>query len=621
MSALLHALGASSPTRAWQRVVLAMGVLAAGAGAVWAYGSYARARRIAACEVKGDEVATVWNDERRQALSDAVVGTGASDARTTVDKTMPWLDAQAEQWRQARVETCLDADVRARWDPQMAARSLWCLDERLMQLDSLVGELTAADAEVTKWAVTAATGLASVAPCRDEEALVTQVPPPEGQIEEVRAVRASVTRVGTLEQAGRFEAGLELARAAVERAEALGWQPLSAAARFRLGVMLQRTGAFAEAEAALEAAYFEAIEAGLPEVAFDAATELVWVVGVERGGRDAEGLRWGRHAEMALRGAHDGQGLRRATLFNHLAGVYFDTSRYDEAVAALEAALAIRQAALGPDHPELALLLNNIGMIRQRTGALDEAKTLIERALATGERTLGPEHPNVISSTANLASVHLALGNHAEAKRLYERALAIGEETLGPEHPRLLTILDGLATVHEAQAAPGAARPLLERALSIGEKALGPEHPNVAHMSDSLAHVLRELGAYDEATVLYERAIAVYERSVGPDDPVLAYPLVGLAELSLARSRPGDAIAPAERAVSLRETHGVTAGLAAARFVLAQALWDAPEATDHDRARAIALAEQARAAWRRTEGDRAARMTEVEKWLEGRAAP
>jgi len=705
MHALLHALGVSS-TRAWRRVALGMVVVATGAAAAWAYGGYARGQRIAACEATGDEIEAAWNDERRQALRAALVRTGVSHAETTADKTIPWLDEQATQWRRARVETCLDGSVRALWDADMEVRSLWCLDERRMQLESLVDELTLADAEVLKWAVTAATGLASVDPCRDPRALETLVPPPSEQAEAVRLVRADVTRVGALEQAGRFQAGLELARLAVQRAEALEWRPLLAAARFRLGALLYRTGAHAEAETTLEAAYFEAIEGDAPEVAFDAATELVVVVGTSSSSRHAEGLRWGKHAEMALADAHDGQDLRRATLLNHLAGVHHSAGNDDRAVALLEDALTIRIEALGSDHPEVAVILSNLAKIRLTSGEVREAKALVERALVTSERVLGPEHPdvgqalmtlaavheklgdyedakvlyqrslaikervlgpnhpglarnlyylasidqaqgaydeaeavyqrslaiaeqnfgpehlNVTASLFGLAGIHESKGDHEQAKALYLRSLAIGEKALGPEHPDMAWELDGLARVEIATGAYEEAEALCERSLAIREAALGPEHPSVGESLVCIADIRRMTGDFDEAKMHYERALAIYERALARDHRDVAKPLVGLAEVALAQRRTIDAVALAQRAVAVRERGGVTVEQQAeARFVLAQALWAASATSGPDRKHAVALAEQARDAYRQVGSGGAARLADVETWLEAHRMP
>jgi hypothetical protein len=67
--------------------------------------------------------------------------------------------------------------------------------------------------------------------------------------------------------------------------------------------------------------------------------------------------------------------------------------------------LSIREAAYGPDHPEVALGLNNLAAILQATNRLAEAEPLIRRALAIDEKSFGPNHPNVARDLNNLAQL------------------------------------------------------------------------------------------------------------------------------------------------------------------------------------------------------------------------
>ena len=71
----------------------------------------------------------------------AVSTNPVSLSSTAAQKAMPWLDAQAQAWSEARVEACMDARVRDQWDEETLDRSLGCLDERRMELQSLVDEL------------------------------------------------------------------------------------------------------------------------------------------------------------------------------------------------------------------------------------------------------------------------------------------------------------------------------------------------------------------------------------------------------------------------------------------------------------------------------------------------
>ncbi|CAM9843341.1 unnamed protein product, partial [Ectocarpus sp. 13 AM-2016] len=77
--------------------------------------------------------------------------------------------------------------------------------------------------------------------------------------------------------------------------------------------------------------------------------------------------------------------------------------KYSEAEPLYERSLAIRQKALGFDHPDVAQSLNNYAELLRAQGKYDEAEPLYERSLAIREKALGPEHPDVAQSLNNRA--------------------------------------------------------------------------------------------------------------------------------------------------------------------------------------------------------------------------
>jgi eukaryotic-like serine/threonine-protein kinase len=508
-----------------------------------------RRRAIATCERAGESIAEVWNEDAREKLREALIGTGVNHAEVTAQKVMPWLDDHAQAWKTARTDACLDTNVHGTWDEELHERAKWCLDERRMELDALVEELSRGMPEGVEKAVQAAAGLERIEPCRERDLLLrTPTPPPEER-EEVRTVRAELSRAAALQRTGAYEAGLQVARDALERAEALGWPPLTAAARLWVGRLLEKTGAFAEAEEALENAYFDAAQAGAVEVATDAAEMLAYVVG-DLLARHAEGLRWVRLAEVGLASLPDVAGMREASRLAQLAGIRWEMGMYAEAKELGEQALAIREKALGPDHPDVARSLNNLAGSHWSMGAFEEARALYERALAIHERALGPDHPLVAGTLNNLAGVHSATGSYQGAKELLERALAIRERALGPEHLEVAASLSNLALLHQRVGSREEAKKLHERALGIMEKALGPNHPDVARGLVLLADFHQ---TYDEAMALHERALVILEKALGPDHPNVARTLSSLAQLHGTKGKYTEAKRLHERALAIYE--------------------------------------------------------------------
>ena len=160
---------------------------------------------------------------------------------------------------------------------------------------------------------------------------------------------------------------------------------------------------------------------------------------------------------------------------------------YAAAGPLLERALAIREKALGPEHPDTAMGLNNFAELLQGQGKLAEARPLYERALAIDEKALGPEHPDTAMGLNNLAAVLQNQGKFPEARPLLERALAIREKALGPEHPDTAQSLNNLAVLRMASGNIIGARLLMQRAIAISAKALGPKHPTTVALRKNLA--------------------------------------------------------------------------------------------------------------------------------------
>jgi tetratricopeptide (TPR) repeat protein len=91
-------------------------------------------------------------------------------------------------------------------------------------------------------------------------------------------------------------------------------------------------------------------------------------------------------------------------------------SRYAEPL--LQRALAIREQALGPSHPDVAESLNNLAMIHYYRGMYEQAEPLYQHALSIREQVLGPQHHDTAQSLNNLANLYRNQGKYAQAEPL-----------------------------------------------------------------------------------------------------------------------------------------------------------------------------------------------------------
>lgn len=69
--------------------------------------------------------------------------------------------------------------------------------------------------------------------------------------------------------------------------------------------------------------------------------------------------------------------------------------------------MAAREAALGPDHVDVAESLSNLAILYNQKGDMAKALPMYERALHIWEAQKGPEHPEVAHTLTDLAVLHL----------------------------------------------------------------------------------------------------------------------------------------------------------------------------------------------------------------------
>ena len=74
----------------------------------------------------------------------------------------------------------------------------------------------------------------------------------------------------------------------------------------------------------------------------------------------------------------------------------------------------------------LAAKLNDQAESYKEEGRYADAEPVYKRDLAIREKALGPDHPDVAQSLNNLAELYSAQGRYADAEPLYKRALAKG---------------------------------------------------------------------------------------------------------------------------------------------------------------------------------------------------
>jgi tetratricopeptide (TPR) repeat protein len=474
MDALLDALvRGARPRPAWWRIGGLMGlcmgaVTAAAAAFAFAYSMGDDQAGASMCTGAGAQIEEAWNDAQRAAVARAIHATGSAHAVEAWQRTQVLLDRYAEEWVAAATDACEAMTTTDDWGEERLVQ-LQCLTERRRSLRVLAGELGHLDGKEVSAALQAAGRLPRISTCADRDYLRTRITPPEDVLvaEQVEILRATMTQADQLQKLGEYEDAHAMALPVLEMAMALGYAPLEAEARARLGDVLEKTGDFQEAENQLRAAYFLARTLQHHAVAYEAASQLVVVVG-NRMARYDEAHEWGRHARAELVGTDSD--LDRASLLFHLGQVLSKQGRYEEAAAHQHHARIIRERLLGPVHPDMAASLNGLGEVARLRGHHEEAASYYRQAIAVYEQTLGPDYPRLAYPIHNLGLVHSRQGRHEEAAEHFHRAWTVWEHALGPEHIEVAYPLLGLATSHLHLGRAADALPLAERVLALRER-------------------------------------------------------------------------------------------------------------------------------------------------------
>ncbi|HEX5051982.1 MAG TPA: CHAT domain-containing protein [Planctomycetota bacterium] len=256
--------------------------------------------------------------------------------------------------------------------------------------------------------------------------------------------------------------------------------------------------------------------------------------------------------------------------------------RFDEALAAAERVLVIREAKLPPGHTRIGIALANVATMHVERDDLELAIPLLERARDLLARN-APSRA-MLGTLSNLGTCQAKLGDYASAQATMQAAVAYGREH-APDHPMLASVLQNLAQVRLNQGFVEEARALVDETLRIFEM-VAPGSVGHIHATYGLGHVLLGAERLDDAEPLLRAAFAM-ETKRSPDSVMAATIEASLGRLMTMRGDLPAAKQHLEHAIAVAEAASAGQRVLAMRIQLAAAL---EEQGDND----AALAESSR---------------------------
>lgn len=555
MTALIEALSADPiAARRRRRAQIVVGATIVGLAGLATFG-FARGSSDdrPRCPTSQARLSGVWDTNRRGAVGQAFRKTGRRYADDTFTRVASHLDDYTNTWVRERDSACRATHQRGEQSSVLLDLRMRCYDRRLREVDRLVDLLAAGpDVDVLDRAVKATLSLTPLAECADVDALRKPQPLPSAPALRAR-VRALQER---LEQGKMWFAAGKRALAAKRLAElrssvgATGYLPLRAQTAFYSAYTREfhSYGAkYGDVMREYELAARLAARAKLDRIVALAWIRMIWIRGYVLS-QHGKALALRVTAEVAVERA-GGEDVLRAKLLNAIGVIYDERGERSRAQRLFKRVLALRRAAYGAEHPEIAAALNNLADSYRQAGKLRRALELHKRSLAMKTRLLGATHPDAGASLFNLGETSLALGNYADALSYYRRAGKV--LTLRPSTGVPCLVTAAIAKVDQAQRQYARAIATLERALAACTEQQGKSHAIKAKVLTALGEAHMQTGELDVAITTHRRAVAMFTKVRGETNHSTGLALSALGTALLERGKVGEAESVLKRALAV----------------------------------------------------------------------
>ncbi len=198
--------------------------------------------------------------------------------------------------------------------------------------------------------------------------------------------------------------------------------------------------------------------------------------------------------------------LGEALALNLLGIVSKDLSKYDAAVAHLEAALSIRKSLLGDNHTDVANAYINLSNVFQQLGRLDEALVMCSSALEILNKAPGNIQRSIVICHNNMGTILKEQGKHDEAMERYSIGLAITLKAEG-ETASAADFLNNIGVILKHQNKLDEAMEKFVSALRLYEKAKLDTRVATCHYN--IGSVLKQQGKFDAALEHARKSLAI----------------------------------------------------------------------------------------------------------------
>ncbi len=288
----------------------------------------------------------------------------------------------------------------------------------------------------------------------------------------------------------------------------------------------------------------------------------------------------------------------RADVLHVIGDAQWHAGAQREAIAPHTETFRLREAVLGPRHPDTGRTLAVLGAARGAVGDTRAGQWLLRQGIAVLDATLGAEAPDLVWPLDRLAVLtfeedipeaerlagraprihfaagtplsdrafllqHLAVfargrGDNRRGASLYLRSYEVSSEVLGPESPLAATALCNAARAFNEMGDSERALAMQRRAQAIEEKAWGGDNVQLAGCLRAGAEILVELDQLEQARALADAAYAMDRRLYGDEHMQTVNMVAVQAWVADAQGRVDDAVRLYDRFIAFQKAAGAT---------------------------------------------------------------
>jgi eukaryotic-like serine/threonine-protein kinase len=227
-----------------------------------------------------------------------------------------------------------------------------------------------------------------------------------------------------------------------------------------------------------------------------------------------------KRAEQQIETSFAHQPLIAAAVRRTLGKTYIGLGRLDDAEREIRSALAVRTAALGPDHVDVAESLADLANLYVARADYDSADKINAQALQIRRRLLGNRHPLVAETLFDRSVLLKDRGEFDAAYQAAHEALSIREQVFGANSNEVAETLEWLAIIDASGRGDLAAgEQLVLRGYAIRRRLFGENDVRTAIAASNVGSVYLYAGKYEQAAAFYRRAMLGTLEHLGKSHP------------------------------------------------------------------------------------------------------